>query len=118
MTAVAEWPETDTLRGMTWGRKQALLLALLREAMALNGDTGLLPVEDEAGRPFGYYVPPKAAAELYRETGPSFSPEEEQELDGSARDIGGAIPISQAAAEFRRRAAEWKSKTPSLAAHS
>jgi hypothetical protein len=33
--------------------KHAVLLALLREAMALNGDTGLLPVEDEDGRTLG-----------------------------------------------------------------
>lgn len=112
MNAVAESTESGLLRGLSGDRKHALLLALLREAMELNGDTGLLPVEDEDGRPFGYYVPPKAAAELYRTAGPAFTPDQEREADGLARDTPGAIPISEAAAEFRQQAAELKSKAP------
>ena len=104
--------EAETLRGMSWDRKHALLVALLREAMRLNGDTGLLPVEDEDGRPFGYYVPPRAAAELFLANGPKLSPDEARAADAARRDKAGAIPISQAAAEFRRMADELRSRTP------
>jgi hypothetical protein len=45
--------------------KQAVFLALLREALAINGDRGLMPIDDEDGNPFGYYVPPKAARAEY-----------------------------------------------------
>jgi len=41
--------------------KHAVFLALLKDALSANGDSGLLPVHDEAGQPFGYYVSPKAA---------------------------------------------------------
>jgi hypothetical protein len=41
--------------------KQAVFLTLLREALELNGDSGLLPIEDEDGKPLGHYVPTRAA---------------------------------------------------------
>ena len=112
MSALAEENETDILGGLSWDRKHTLLVALLREAMHLNGDTGLLPVEDEDGRPFGYYVPPKAAAELFQANGPKLSPDESREAEVARRDRAGAIPISRAAAEFRRMADELRSRTP------
>ncbi len=48
--------------------KQAVFLALLREALQIHGDAGLLPIEDEDGTPFGYYVPPTAAKALSDQT--------------------------------------------------
>lgn len=58
--------------------KQAVFLALLREALAETGDTGLLPVDDEDGRPFGYYVPPKAAAAYLKVFPPALAEEQEE----------------------------------------
>lgn len=87
--------------------QHALFLALLREALALNGDTGLLPVEDEDGRMFGYYVPPKAAEEIYRLHGPQLTEEQEREID--ARFTGhypDAIPIEEFIADLKRQVAE------------
>ncbi len=52
----------EYVRNLPPEEKQAVFLALLREALQYNGDTGLLPVEDENGKAFGYYVPQKAAA--------------------------------------------------------
>jgi hypothetical protein len=52
----------EYVRGLTPEEKQAVFLALLREALQYNGDAALLPVEDENGKAFGYYVPPKTAA--------------------------------------------------------
>jgi len=50
--------------------KQIVFLRLLREALQSHGDTGLLPIDDEEGRAFGYYVSPKAAAEQFRSLSP------------------------------------------------
>jgi hypothetical protein len=55
---------TELVRAMGPEDKQAVFLFLLREALALHGDRGLLPIEDESGQAFGYYVPPKAAHRL------------------------------------------------------
>ena len=58
----------EYVRGLSPEDKQVVFLALLREALEFNGDSGLLPIEDEAGKPFGYYVPPKAAQTLSDQT--------------------------------------------------
>lgn len=52
---------TEFVSALSPDDKHALFLLLLKEALVTNGDTGLLPIDDEEGRPFGYYVPPKAA---------------------------------------------------------
>jgi hypothetical protein len=54
----------ELVRAMTPEDKQAVFLVLLREALQIHGDRGLLPIEDEDGKMFGYYVPPEAAKEL------------------------------------------------------
>jgi hypothetical protein len=67
---------TELVRGMSPEDKGEIFVALLREALQYNGDAGLMHVEDEEGRPFGYYVPPKAAAEQFRSLAPILSPEQ------------------------------------------
>lgn len=67
-------------RALSPEAKQAVFLALLREAVEENGDTGLLPVEDEDGNPFGYYLPPKAVAARAEALLPHPSAEREAEL--------------------------------------
>ena len=89
-------------------QKHDLFLALLRDALVVNGDTGLLPIDDEAGEMFGYYVPPKAAEEIYRLRGPQLTEEQEREFDARMRDPNrtGVMTMEEAAADFRRQAAE------------
>jgi hypothetical protein len=94
----------DYVRALSPEEKQAVFLALLREALAENGDTGLLPVDDEDGKPFGYYVPPKAAAEIAERELPKLSPEREKELTDRLTRLNTAIPISQVITEFKQRA--------------
>jgi hypothetical protein len=60
----------EYVRGLTPEDKQAVFLALLREALQYNGDAGLLPIDDEAGKPFGYYVPPRASEVHFRTLAP------------------------------------------------
>lgn len=55
-------PPAEYVRALPPEAKHAVFLALLREALQFNGESGLLPIDDEDGRPFGYYVPPPAAA--------------------------------------------------------
>lgn len=71
---------TEYVRTLSPEEKQAVFLALLREAIQINGDTGLLPVEDEEGNPFGYYLPPKAVAARAESQLPKLSKEREAEL--------------------------------------
>ena len=70
----------EYVRTLSPDEKQAVFLALLREAIQINGDTGLLPVEDEEGNPFGYYLPPKAVAARAEALLPKLSQEREAEL--------------------------------------
>lgn len=64
--------------------KHAVFIALLREAIELNGENGLLPIDDESGQPFGYYVPPKAAAEQVLRSVPAQS---EADLERTRRSL-------------------------------
>ena len=86
--------------------KQAAFLALLREALEQNGDRGLLPIDDEDGKPFGYYVPPKAAEELFRLSGPKLSEEREQEIDRRIKSLHPGIPVEEVIADFKLQLAE------------
>jgi hypothetical protein len=70
----------EFVRSLPPEEKQAVFLALLREAIQLNGDTGLLPIEDEDGNPFGCYLPPKAIAARAEALLPKMSQEREAEL--------------------------------------
>lgn len=95
----------EYVRALPPDEKQAVFLALLREALAENGDTGLLPVDDEDGKPFGYYVPPKAAAEIYKLHGPQLTEAEEQEIDQRINNPQPAIPAAEVIADFKQRLA-------------
>lgn len=90
----------DYVRALQPEEKQAVFLALLREALTENGDTGLLPVDDEDGNPFGYYVPPKAAEEIAQHELPKLSAEREKELAERLTRLHTAISMAQALAEL------------------
>ena len=96
----------EFVRSLQPDEKQVVFLTLLREALAENGDTGLLPIDDENGKSFGYYVPPKAAEELYRLRGPKLSEEREQELDQRLKSLHPGIPAEVVIADFKRQLAE------------
>jgi hypothetical protein len=93
----------EYVRSLPPEEKGKVLLALLREAMADNGDSGLMPIDDEEGKPFGYYVPPKAAEELYRLYGPQLTEEREREIDARIGQRG--IPVAEVIADFKRQLA-------------
>lgn len=65
----------DYVRALPQGEKQLVLVALLKEAVRLNGDRGLLTIDDE-GTPFGYYVPPQTAERHFRLMAPILTPEQ------------------------------------------
>lgn len=96
----------ESVRALSPEDKQVVFLALLREALEINGDTGLLPIDDEEGRSFGYYVPPKAAEERYKLYGPQLSEAEEAEIAERVRNPGPAIPLSDVIVELKRELAE------------
>ena len=71
-TATAEPPvaakplsPVEHVRRLPGEDKQAIFLALLREAVSWNGDAGLMMIEDEDGKPFGYYTPQRVAEEQW-----------------------------------------------------
>jgi hypothetical protein len=71
LPGVATMPSpVEYVRRLDADQKHAVFMELLREAVELNGELGLLPIEDVNGESFGYFVPPKAAAELARRTLP------------------------------------------------
>lgn len=92
---------TEYVRSLSPEDKQAVFLVLLREALALNGDTGLLPIDELDGTPFGYYVPPKAAAAIFEKYGPKLTPEEDAEMLRRTLTPGDSIPFEQMIAELK-----------------
>ena len=76
MNATATPTAVDYVRGLPPQDKQAVFLALIREIIQVNGEKGLIPVDDEHGLPFGYYVPAEAAAAMADRELPKLSPEQ------------------------------------------
>ena len=99
-------PVIEYIRGLPFEAKQVALLTLLREAMEVNGDTGLLPIDDEQGNPFGYYVPPKAAAERTDRYGPKLTAEQEQEIERRVEKRNTAMPMSEVITDLKSQLAE------------
>jgi hypothetical protein len=81
----------DYVRSLPPEEKQAVFLELLREAMRSYGDMGLLPIDDEEGRPFGYYVPPKAAQILSDQGWNEIPPEVRQVLSRPVCDLDNCV---------------------------
>lgn len=67
----------EYIQSLSPDAKQRVLIQLLREAVEHN-DTGLLPIEDEEGKAFGYYVPPKAMAGHSRVLLPALTQEDRE----------------------------------------
>ena len=82
---------TEYIRTLPPEEKQAVFLALLREALQFHGDTGLLPIEDENGMPFGYYVPPTAAKSLSDQAWHEMPTEVREALSRPVKDLDNTI---------------------------
>lgn len=104
----------EYVRALPGEDKQAVFLALLREAISMCGDTGRVLIDDERGKPFGYYVPPKAAAE--GELLPDPSPEHAAELDRRAQARG--LPATEVIADLKARLAALQQQSPESCARS
>ena len=96
----------ESVRALSPEDKQVVFLTLLREALEINGDTGLLPIDDEEGRSFGYYVPPKAAEERYKLYGPQLTEAEEAEIAERVRNPGPTQTIREVVASLKADLAE------------
>jgi hypothetical protein len=112
MSATATPTPVDYVRGLPPQDKQAVFLALIREIILVNGEKGLIPVDDESGLPFGYYVPPEAAAAIADRDLPKLTPEREQELRERMTRLRTAIPISQVIAELKQQAEQLQKQQP------
>lgn len=84
--------------------KYAVFLALLKEALAANGDTGLLPIDDELGKPFGYYVPPKAAEAISAQMWADMPDEVRTVLSRPVADLSKTISADELLAGLKRAA--------------
>ena len=79
-----------------------LFRSLLREAMQSHGDTGLLPIDDEEGKAFGYYVPPKAAAEQFRSLLPTLKLEDRKTTAAALASLDKTFGMSEFLDELKR----------------
>ena len=85
--------------------KQAVLVALLREAIQINGVDTPMPIEDESGQPMGYYLPPKPAELQVENVGPRLTPEEHTKIEQRLLHLDDGIPIREVIADFKQRLA-------------
>jgi hypothetical protein len=77
----------EYVRSLPPEEKQAVFLALLREAIKGNGPRSLLPIDDENGKPFGYYVSADAARDRAAQLLGEMPPHVREELTGPVRRI-------------------------------
>ena len=112
MNATATPTAVDYVRGLPPQDKQAVFLALIREIIQVNGEKGLIPVDDEHGLPFGYYVPAEAAAAMADRELPKLSPERQRELGERMTRLHTAVPMSQVIAELKQQAEQFQKQQP------
>src|SRR5437763_328859 len=86
--------------------KGHVLVALLRELIAINGGKGLIPIHTPEGESLGYYVPPLAADAEAEAVVPKLSPERRAELDRRRKNPGPTMTAQEWIAELKARAAE------------
>jgi hypothetical protein len=94
--------DSSFVRNMSEEDKHFVLLELLREALQSHGDTGLLPIDDEHGKSFGYYVPPKAAAEQLRSLLPTLSPEDRKTTAAALSSLDDTFEMDSFLSELSR----------------
>ena len=85
--------------------KQAVLVALLREAIQINGDDAPMPIEDESGQSMGYYLPPTPTKLQVENVGPRLTTEEQTKIEQRLHHLDDAIPIREVIADFKQRLA-------------
>lgn len=103
----------DYVRALSDEDKELVLVALLRELIAVyGGGKGLIPIDTPEGESLGYYVPPLAAEARFKLYGPKLTPEDEAELARRVANPGPTIPIEQMIAEFKALAVELETQRP------
>jgi hypothetical protein len=103
----------DYVRSLSDEDKGHVLIALLRELIAINGGgKGLIPIDTPEGESLGYYVPPKAAAARFEMYGPKFTPEEQAELLERLKNPGPTLTADQVIADLKARLAELEKQRP------
>lgn len=95
---------TELVQAMSPEDKEAVFLALLREALQRNGENGLMPIEDEDGRPLGYYVPPRAAQFLTDQQWAEMPPEVRERMNRRVDDLDNSITAEQFLARLHQPA--------------
>src|SRR6476661_1671673 len=95
----------EYVHSLTDEEKGHILIALLRELIAINGGgKGLIPIGTPEGESLGYYVPPLAAAAEAEAVLPKLSPGRRAELDRRCKDLGMAIPAQEMIAALKAEA--------------
>jgi hypothetical protein len=61
MTATDVNNPVEYVRNLSPEDQDQVLLTLLREAVRIYGNMGQIPIKDEEGKPFGYYIPQGAS---------------------------------------------------------
>ena len=67
------------VRALPDEQQEAIFVSILKAIIEDSGGKGYIPVE-YAGEWLGYFVPPAAAAELFKMYGPKITPEREAEI--------------------------------------
>lgn len=103
----------EYVRSLSDEEKGDVLIALLRELIAVNGGgKGLIPINTPEGESLGYYVPPLAADAEAEAALPKLSPERRAELDRRLMYPGSTVPIQQVIAELKAQADSVRTRTP------
>jgi hypothetical protein len=103
----------DYVRSLSDEDKGHVLIALLRELIAINGGgKGLIPISTQEGESLGYYVPPLAADAQAEAVLPKLSPERRAELDRRLSNPGPTLTAEEMIAELKARAGSAQTRTP------
>ena len=87
----------DFIRTLSEDQKQAVLVSLLREALRVNGEKVILPLDG-----LGYFVPPAAAAAHFKIVPPKLTPEEHAAVLRALATPDDTFDIDECLAELSR----------------
>lgn len=87
-------PPLDFIRRLPPADKQAVFLALLREAVEIHGDSDLMPILDEHGQFFGCYVSPKASSHQFQTLAATLTPQERERTEQALANLDRTFEIT------------------------
>lgn len=94
-TVVTPTSVVEYVRSLSAADKSAALVELLADVWRAHGGTGVIPLRDSNGEPYGYFVPPIATKERIEAMVARMTPEERARGQQALQDLSKTFDIEE-----------------------